>query len=174
MMEAYVVKFDEYKPNLKQRLLQVLVLSGLYFIIQFSRYSFWPSATERHRGPLSLAVEAAVVSLLWGVSMVSMSIWFGRSRSFPNYKLLVDDETITAVYEYSSWLKWRVFRRSVYRGNIRTIWEVKARLGQPGGMAISEKSRWCARMFGFVFIPRSLPEYESLKALAESWMEAYR
>jgi len=162
-MKTYPVMLNSQKPVLKQRAVSVLYLSGFYFILLFGWKFFWPTSTERNSGLLGTAIETGVVSLLWGLTM---AFW---PRKFPSYKLLVDDESITSVVEFTGWMKWWVVRRSISKGKVRTIWEIRGKQGMPRGMGFSERSGLSARMWGFVFLPSSLPDYESIKALAESW-----
>jgi hypothetical protein len=163
-MDTYLVRPDSPKPTLKQRAIAVLCFGGIYFILMLGWQFFWPTSTERNRGLLTIAVVTGLVSLTWGLGM---AFW---PRKLPSYKLLVDDESITGVTEYTGWMKWLVMRRTISKGKVRTIWEIKGRLGAPSGMGFSDrKSRLGARMWGFVFLPTTLPDYESLRTLAESW-----
>jgi hypothetical protein len=162
-METYVVRLNSQRPTLKQRAISALFFGGFYFILMFGWRFFWPSPAERYFGLLSIVAETGLISLLYGLGM---AFWPPKR---PGCKILVDDESITGITEYDGWMKWLAFRRTVSKGKIRTIWEIKGRLGSTGGTGLSERSRLGARMWGFVYLPRSLPEYESLRALAESW-----
>jgi hypothetical protein len=93
-------------------------------------------------------------------------------KKFPtNGKLLVEDQSITSVIEYTGWMKWYKIRKTVSAGKIRTIREIDSRLGAPGGLVASERSGWRAWMLGGIYIPKTLPEYKRLKALVHSWRE---
>jgi hypothetical protein len=162
-VETYVVRLNTWKPTLKQRALSVLLLSSMYFALMFAWKFFWPSPYERREGLYGVALEVAIVSLIWGMGM---AFW---PKKISTCKLLVDERSITSVIEYTGWMKWLVLRKTVSAGKVRIIREVKGRLGAPGGFAVSERSEWGARMWGRVFIPKTLPEYEELKALVESW-----
>jgi len=162
-VEIYSVKLNSPELSLRQRSVQVLILGGTFFLLRFGGTFLWPTSVERHRGILGNAIESAVVSLLWGVCM---GCW---PRKLPNCKLMVDDKSITSVIEYTGWMKWWVIRKTVSKGKVRTMWEVKGAGGIPRGTAFSERSRAAAWMRGFVYVPRTLPEYEEIKQLAESW-----
>jgi hypothetical protein len=162
-METYIVRPDSQKPTLKQRAVSVLCLSGIYFTLLFGCKFLWPTSSERNHGLLGITIETGVLSLLWGLTMV---FW---PRRLPSYKLLLDDESITSVLEFTGWMKWWVVRRTISKGKVRTIWEIKGKQGVPRGMGFSERSRLGARMWGFVFVPSNLPDYESIKMLAETW-----
>ena len=90
-------------------------------------------------------------------------------KKFPICKLHVDDQSITSIMEYTGWMKWYKTSKTVSAGKVRTIRETNGRLGGPGGLGASEQSGWGAWMRGGIYIPRTLPEYERLKALVESW-----
>ena len=111
-----------------------------------------------------MAIEIGIVSLLSGLVMV-----FFRPRSLTNYKLLVDEESITGVTEYTGWMTWFVQRTTVRKSRVRTIFEIKATAFHPGGLVISERSMLGARMLGWVFLSKDLPEYDDLRQLVEGW-----
>jgi len=167
-MDTYIVPLNPWKPTLKQRAVVVLLGGGTFFILMFGWKMLWPSMAERNGGIGSVAIEAGIVSLVW---TIVTGFWQRKwpNCKLPNYKLLVDDESITAVMEYTGWMKWFVARRTISKGKVRSAWEIKGWLGRPGGMGFSERSKLGARMSGFVYLPATLPEYEYLKRLAESW-----
>ncbi len=162
-MEIYLVNLNSPKLSLRQRSVHVLILSGAFFLLRFGGTFLWPTSFERNRGILGNAIESAVASLLWGICM---GYW---QRKLPKCKLMVDDESITSVMEYTGWMKWWVIRRTISKGKVRSTWEVKGLGGIPRGTAFSERSRAAGRIRGFVYVPSTLPEHESIQKLAESW-----
>jgi hypothetical protein len=144
----------------------MLVFGGIFFIIWFSWNLLWPGSSAKARSPFSIAIEGAIVALLWGATMV-----FGGPilRTSSSYKLLVDEESITAVTERSGWMHWWVHRRTVRKGKVRTIFGIGGRFGSPRGIGVSERGKLGARLWGFVCLPESMPEFEQLKRMAESW-----
>jgi hypothetical protein len=165
-MDTYVVKLETPRGKLQHKVLAALLFGGTFFVLRFCWSLLSPTSSERNRGPLSLAIEIGVVSLVFGVGM-----GFFRPRISPNhsYKLFVDQDSITGVAKYTGWMKWLGTRRTVRKGKIRSIFEIKAAVGRSGGIGISERTILGARMMGFVYIPKTLPEYDDLKGLAESW-----
>jgi len=168
-MDTYVVKLETPRGKLQHKVLAALLFGGTFFVLRFCWSLLSPTSSERNRGPLSLAIQIGVVSLVFGVGM-----GFFRPRRFPNYsyKLLVDQDSITGVAKYTGWMGWLGTRRTVRKGKIRSIFEIKAAAGRSGGIGISERTILGARMMGFVYIPKTLPEYDDLKGLAESWRVA--
>jgi hypothetical protein len=162
-VETYVLETNKSRPTLKQRSLSVLFMASAYFVAMFAWTFFWPTPFEAREGLSWMALKAAFIGLFWGVGM---TFW---SERLPNRKLIVEDESITNVVEYTGWMKWYKIRRTVSAGKVRTIREIKPRLGMPGGLAASERTGFGAWMWGGIYIPKTLPEYEQLKALVESW-----
>ena len=81
--------------------------------------------------------------------------WFVWVDSVRKYKLLVDTDAICMIGRGAAY--------SVLRGQVRTTWERK------DGLYLSGKTGILARMGGYVWIPRELPELAALKDLATSW-----
>jgi hypothetical protein len=163
-MDTYVIELPSPKRKLKDKALSVLLLGGMYFVLYFSFTLLWPSAAESHRGLLSNATEAGLAALAWGIWMAAFP---ANPRSA--YKLLVNEDSITSEMEYGRWMNWLAPRWTVRKGEVRTIFDVKGRAGKPGGFGVSSRSRLGARMLGFIYVPNTLPDYEYLRRLAESW-----
>ena len=153
------------KPSLRQRVLSVLLMATVYFLFMLAWKFFWPSPYEKQESVYSIILEVAFISLFWGVGMTLFP------KKIPNCKLLVDDQSISNVLQYSGWMKWYSVRKTVTAGKVRTIREIKGKLGASSGLIASEQTDWKAWMWGGIFIPKTLPEYENLKALVESWQE---
>jgi hypothetical protein len=150
-MDTYEVKVKSPRVNPKYKIIGVLCLAALFFLFQFG----WS---------ILIAIEIGIFTILGGLVMV-----FFKPASLPNFKLLVGEESITWVMEYSGWKRWFVRRWTVRKGRVRTIFEIKATPFYPGGLGISERSRFGIRMFGCVFLSKDLPEYEDLRRLVEGW-----
>jgi hypothetical protein len=138
-------------------------MAAVYFLILLAWTYLWPSPYEARESLYRIALKVAFISLFWGVGMTFLP------KTIPNCKLLVDAQSITGVIEYTGWMKWYKIRKTVSAGKVRTIREINGKLGAPGGLAASERSGWGAWMLGGIYIPKTLPEYERLRALVESW-----
>ncbi len=167
-MVTYEVANERYQPKLKHKVIGVFLIAGIFFVLRFGLSVLSPSQTERSRTLSSLAIEIGLVSLVWALGMVFLSpIWRKLGRDLKlNFKLLVDADSMTAVYP--SWGN-RQSRRMVRKGKVRSIFEIKATSLRPGGIGISERKELAARMLGFVYVPKTLPEFDKLKSLAETW-----
>lgn len=59
--------------------------------------------------------------------------------------------------------------RKVHRGRIKTIQEWKTNFLRDGGLMLSDRGRFWTFLWGGIWIPRALPEYEYLKRVAKMW-----
>jgi hypothetical protein len=163
-MDTYKVRMKSPRVNPKYKIIAVLCFAAFFFLLRFGWIILSPTPSEMSRGLPSVAIEIGILSLFWALAMV-----FFKSARVPNYKLLVDEESITGVTEYTGWMRWFVKRTTVRKSRVRTIFEIKATAFHPGGLGISERSMLGTRMLGFVFLPKELPEYDGLRRLVEGW-----
>jgi hypothetical protein len=158
------VRMNSPRVNPKYKIIAVLCFAALFFLLRFGWSILSPTPSEMSSGLPSVAIEIGILSLFWAVAMV-----FLKPATLPNYKLLVDEESITWVTEYTGWMRWFVTRRTVRKSRVRTIFEIKATGFHSGGLGISERSMLGIRMWGCVFLPKDLPEYDDLRRLVEGW-----
>jgi hypothetical protein len=167
-METYEITTEPYQFKLRHKTVGVFLFASVYFVLRFSWSVLSPSQAERFRGLSSLAIEIGFASVISALAMVFLSpIWKRLGRDLKiNYKLLVDADSITAVFPI--WRN-RLSRRMVRKGKVRSIFEIKAAFSRSGGIGISERNEFAARILGFVYVPKAFPEFDKLKSLAESW-----
>jgi hypothetical protein len=160
-VDTYELPRRSLDINLKHKLLA----SALYCSAVLTVRICWDAFSTSHGDkPWSRELlGAGSFSLIFGLLMGF------RPVKIPDYRLEVDDASITGVTEYTGWMKWLKIRRTVRSGRVRSIFEIKPIAGRPGGIGASERTVAGARMWGFVYLPKTLPEYESLKSLVESW-----
>jgi|SRR5271168_3331744 len=167
-MDTYEVTIERLQPKLKHKVMGLFLFASVFFILRFSWSLLSPSQTERNRGLSSLVIEIGIVSFVQALGIVFLSpIWKTLVRDLKlNLKLLIDGDSITSVF-----LSWgnRESRRTVRKGKVRSIFEIKTASSGAGGIGISERREFAARMLGFVYVPKTLPEFDKLKSLAESW-----
>jgi hypothetical protein len=166
-METYVVKRETPKFTMKARVAAALLYGAMFFVGIFSCRLLWPSPSERSQGTLTTAVWLAIEALIWGALMGFGRPFLPKRLKLGDYKLLVDDDSITGVTERTGWMRWWTTRRTVRKGRVRTIFEIRAKAFR--GLGVSERSKLGARLWGFVYLPQSLPEFEELKQLVEGW-----
>jgi hypothetical protein len=162
-VETYVLEARKSKPSLKERALSILLFASMYFLIMLALNFFWFSPHVDQESVSRIALRVVFISVFWGVTMPFMP------KTIPRCNLLVEDNSITSVIEYTGWMKWYKTRRTVSARNVHTMIEVVGKDGAPVGLSASDRTGWGARMWGGIYIPRALPEYEQLKALVESW-----
>jgi len=76
--------------------------------------------------------------------------------------ILVQSDQITSAYKSSDGTSW-VRQKVIRKGKVRSIFRI------PGGIGVSERRQFGARMLGFLAIPNTVPKFEELRDLLESW-----
>lgn len=161
-MDSYVIRQGLPKQSWKQRIFSSIVAGGLFACLMFCFKTFWPSPSDIRHGLSGRAIGSAAMGLVWGCLMP----WFQNSG---DCELEVDESSITSIWGRRGLIRWTI-RRTVHKGKIRTFIDLKTRSGAHRGLFLSERSEWVSRIItGYVFIPNTLPEYEDLRHLAESW-----
>lgn len=167
-MKAYDVKIEPYPLKRKHKVIAgvvwFLLYVPLFLLVRFGFGVLFPVVTERHKAFDRVAADGAVAFVIWIFVWLVISSIAGRPDGDKrrDFKIVVEADSIAAVYPKT--------RRLVHKGKIRSIFVIKASSLLPGGIGISEKSEFAARMFGFVFAPDDLPEFDMLKRLAENWL----
>ena len=168
-METYYVETRSERWTFRRRAVFAFGLSITYAAIMFCFDIFWRTGSHKTASIGELGVKAIFMGLFWGLCMAFVPTRLTKP-SVCHSRLLVDDHSVTGISEHSAGLfQGRTFRRVVRRGHVRSIFEIKGPKGVLKGVGISERTKLGARMWGFVFVPASLPEFEDLRQLAESW-----
>ena len=164
-MEKYVVEMNPRKVSMKQKATVGILAGGWTFLFLFAWKWFWPSASEKNQGLSGVLLEIAFVSVL-----AAAAITFSP-RKFQTlyYGVEVSNGSITGFLDKPRWLKLPTARSTVRAGEVRTIRKFNGKIGAPGGVAISERMGWKSYLGGIVLLYETLPEYDKLKALVESW-----
>jgi hypothetical protein len=89
------------RVNPKYRIIAVMCSAAFLFVFQFGWQILSPTPGEISRGLPGVAIEIGMMTLLSALVMV-----FFKSGRLPNYKLLVDEESITGVMAYTGWMRW--------------------------------------------------------------------
>lgn len=149
------------------------VISGsLWFLGMMAWTSFGPTAMERQESFWELAAGLAIPSALFGSLMgftMRRKILGPRMRTV----LSVDGDGIAADYDCTFPKKRVRSRISVQRNGVGTIFKIKGDKFRPGGIGVSERRfELVARMGGFVYLPETMPDYERVRMLVESWRVA--
>jgi len=168
-MQTYESQYLPLKSGLRIRIAVGFFAATVYFAIWFGKGLIWPSETDLNASLASRISAAAIFGIAMGFFQ---GIFYRPPFSKPsNIRLTVDDESITSAIELrSSLMKWKL-RRTVRKGRIKSVFEVRGRFGSTGGIGVSERRKFAARVLGYAFIPRSLENFDELKQIVESWRE---
>ena len=153
LVEVYSVPADAQKTSRSRIFAQGLTAfafcSTIYFLIDL----YWKSSHETRSlsGSLSKA-------LIWSAFMTLFMVIRVSGNRIP-CNITVDGDLIVQ--------KGPGGFRKVHRGQIKTIQEWKKNFLRDGGLMLSDRGRFGVFMWGGVWIPRALPEYEHLKRVAE-------
>jgi hypothetical protein len=80
--------------------------------------------------------------------------WLPRGGS-----LMIGDDFI----ESRTQLRWSQHRKRIGREKIKSISEDRR------GLFVMDRSKFAARMMGFVFVPATMPEYQEIKSILSGW-----
>lgn len=137
----------------KRKRLRFVMSAGLFAALQVAVGALFPSLSSGNHW--WLAGEAVLAGLMFAFVMTAFS-----ERNL-RYKVIVSDDSITAVHLW--------FRHSVQRKCVRSVVETRGNALTAPALRISKHGRFGMFLWGSVWIPRSLPEYESIRSLALNW-----
>jgi hypothetical protein len=143
----------------KRRPLRVLFMAVFLAAFQMLVEEMWPSGMKMGptRGIIAEVISGVVFALMCELAFAR---WF-----FP-YTLVVSDECITAVFPRSE--------RTVRKAELRTVTETNGNAFHPAALRISKYGRFGTWFWGCIWIPKALPDYEAIRALALSWKSPTR
>jgi hypothetical protein len=139
----------------KQRAcLRIVSSAGKFAVLYFLLELLWHGT-----GPFSV-ISSLVGSIVTGI-LFAVTFYFLFLRPNMHYDLIVSDDSILAIYQFAE--------RSVRKGEVSTVREYQGNVSSFAGLRVSRFGRVGMFFRGFVWVPKSMPEYDSLKGLAESW-----
>jgi membrane-bound metal-dependent hydrolase YbcI (DUF457 family) len=122
-----------------------------YFAVEWAIHWLWP----RDRNSAS-ALGMLVTAVIWATLMSTV---FSSLRPV-EYQIMVDEDEISTG-NFKSWNQ--LFSRSIHRGEVKTVIERKK------GLLISRHNRIGTFLWGGIWIPKQLDDYEYLKRLISGW-----
>lgn len=165
-MEPQILEFEP--KHRKQRILSALVQAAIWTFLMF----IWQYLTHRSKSNssslLSLAFSTIVGGMIFGSLIYILpfgNLTRGIRKHPARFGIRVESDQIALLYKDSEGAAW-LPRMIIHKGKVRSIFRI------PGGIGVSERNQLSARMLGFVVIPYSLPRFEELSALLESWKSA--
>jgi hypothetical protein len=127
------------------------LLTVAYFIVE----SIWPSTANS-------APERLFVALLFSTFMCAFGFRPFWKPSAKHQDITIDGDMIV-VKKLGGFYKLPL-------ADIRTVIETKSNILRDGGLIVSNKPPFSARMWGrFIWIPEYAPEYAQLKNIVEFW-----
>lgn len=155
-MKTYKVTPELAGFSGKPRLWSVLLTAGLFAVmgILLQLLGSFPNLPNNLSGAFLDAIGTGII-----VGLLS-AFFYNESLK---YSLVITDESFTAIYP--------LFKRSIKKNEVRTISETRgsALAGLGPGLRISKHGRFGTGLWGAIWIPTGLPDYDSLKELALSW-----
>jgi hypothetical protein len=155
VVDVYSLPTDAQKTSRSRLFAQVLICFAFCSVGYFVLDVYWPFSHQTR----SFA-GSATKSLMWSALMTLFMVIRSAGHKAP-YNITVDGDLIV--------VKGLGGFRKVHRGEIKTIVEWKPNFFRDGGIMLSDRGRFGTFMWGGVWIPRTLPEYEYLKSVAEMW-----
>ena len=156
LVEVYSQPADAQKTSRSRLFARVLTWFSFCSIGYFLLDWFWPFSHQTR----SFA-GSATKALAWSAFMCVFMVFRTSSNRVP-CSVTVDGDSIIGKASGGF--------RKVHRGQIKTIVDWKTNLLRDGGLMVSDRGRFGTFMWGGgLWIPRTLPEYEYLKSVAEMW-----
>lgn len=153
MAITYEITPDLAGWSARRKALRFLLWAGGFAALQVVSDLLFPSLSSGERW-LDFA-EAVVSGLIFAALMLVLA-----KRSF-DYKIVVSDDSITAVHPW--------FQYSVQRNRVRTIIETRGSILSEPALRISKYGRIGMWFLGGIWIPRTVPQYDSIRSLALQW-----
>lgn len=123
-----------------------------YFAVEWATHWLW------HRDSDSgSAFGMLVTAILWATIMSTVF----SSLKPAEYQIMVDEEQIRTG-NFKSWNQ--LFSRSIHRSEVKTLIERK------NGLLISRHNRIGTFLWGGIWIPKQLADYEYLKRMVSGWI----
>ena len=157
-METFSVNLNTVRLSKSDRFKKFLMLFVICGSIYFAVECLWPTRfwTVSSRGKLVQAV-------LWGLMMSACSAYWGLPGVATEYQIAVDENEIRS---QNFKRMGRIYSRTISKAEVKTLFERRY------GLLVSRHGLLETLMWGGVWIPKQLAEYEYLKRVVESWRAA--
>lgn len=154
-MQSYTVTSEMAGFTRTRILLRILTDAAFFAVWQILFELIRPDWIKFGR-PWGLIIVAAISGLGFALMFEPCFLrWM-----FP-YTLIVFDDRITARHPF--------YEKSVRKDEVKRVTEINGGTLHAAALKISKYGRLGTWFWGFILIPKALPEYESVKSLALSW-----
>lgn len=135
-----------------RKVLRGLLLGGLFAAVEITLNALGPSWLSSWYPDIPGAIISSVFFAFVSVALMKRNL---------NYKVVVSEDCISALHPW--------FKRSVRKNEVKTVAESEGNVLTAPSLRISKYGRFGTWFWGCIWIPKALPEYESVKKLALSW-----
>jgi hypothetical protein len=150
----------------KSRAASAISYGVLFAVILFVFKMLLMSTAQRRVSWSTELGQDAVCGILFAVVQYFLERRRGSAQGPRAYRLLIDEDSLSISYRVEG--HWSVPSAVVRRAHVRSVFWVA------GGLGVSERREFAARMLGFVVIPRGIPEFEEVQKLLQGWRDECR
>jgi hypothetical protein len=156
-MQSYTVTSEMAGHGSKQMTKRILVMVTSILAVEILIVQ-WNAHSGEH-----LKLRSFVTAVISGVAVALLTELWEVARNFP-YSLVVSDDCIRVVYPSRE--------KFLRRDEIKSVRETQGNAFRAAGLQISKYGRLGTWLWGCILIPKTLPEYESVRTLVLSWRHA--
>lgn len=153
------------KIQRKHRIIAVSLQAAFWALCMFL-WKYLRHRSGEHTGNwIALTLPSAFGGIIYGLLMYFLPIQklFQGKKSLPvRVSILVERDRVALAYQSSESTSW-IPQMVVRKGMVRSIFRI------PGGIGVSERSQFGARMLGCLMVPTTLPKFNEVRTLLESW-----
>jgi hypothetical protein len=137
-----------------RKVLRGLLMGGLWGATEITLNALGPSwlSSGNRLNDIPGVIISSVIFAFLSVAVLKRNL---------NYKVVVTDDSITAVHP--------MYKRSVRKSEVKTVAESEGSVWIAPSLRISKYGRFGTWFWGYVWIPKALPEYDSIRKLALIW-----
>jgi len=166
-MEPQVLEIEPVPVTVqrKHRIISATLQAAFWTLCMFL-WQYLRNHSGRHPSDwTALTLPWAFAGIIYGLLMYFLPIqklFRGKTNPPARVSIMVERDQVARSYQSSASMSW-VPQMVVRKGMVRSIFRI------PGGIGVSERSQFGARMLGFLVIPNTLPKFDELRSLLESW-----
>ena len=135
-----------------RKVLRGLLMGGLFAASEITLNVLGPSWFSSGHPDIPGAIISSVFFAFVSVALIKRNL---------NYKVVVSEDCISALHPW--------FKRSVRKNEVKTVAESEGSIWTAPSLRISKYGPFGTWFWGYIWIPKALPEYDSVKNLALSW-----
>jgi hypothetical protein len=165
-MEPQVLEIEPVPVKVQRKYrIVAATLQAAFWTLGMFLWRYLDHRSGRHPSDWTvLALSCAFGGVIFGLATYFLPIQklLGKENRPARVSIVVERDQVAVAYQSSESTSW-VPRMVVRKGMVRSIFRI------PGGIGVSERSQFGARMLGFLAIPNTLPKFNEVRALLESW-----